>query len=101
MAVNNYTHISWSPSSIIIFSTDAKLLDDIIVEVKKIVPTCVINEVADIYNNKSKLHISKLEDKDHRIGIWLLRWLGQFGWEVFEDKTDGLFSGAYSLRKHE
>jgi hypothetical protein len=82
-----------------IFSTDANLLDDVIVEVKKFVPTCnVYPSGNDIQNNKSQLLIDKLNDKDRQIGIWLLRWLGQLGWEVFEhDDVNNMFL----LRKHD
>jgi hypothetical protein len=105
MAINNYTHISWvGAGGIKIISTDVKLLDDVIIEVKKFVPACDIYESSiDIHNDKSSLQISKLENKDSPIGVWLFRWLGQLGWEVFEvgDESLGLYSGNFYLRKHE
>ena len=86
----NYLSLGYGDSAITFKCTDSSTLEWAITEVKKFVPTCEIHEADQtIAGETVSYRITRLDNKDHKIGNWLLQKFCQQGWEPFLVDDEG------------
>ena len=96
MKAYKYLKIDYSIDGIKVFSSDTKLLDSMVEEVKKVVPTC---EGKPFFGC---CFFHKLQNRDIEIGFKLLNTFLDQGWEPFSaSETSYVTDVTVHLRKAE
>jgi len=94
MKTSGYAKIDWGGSGVQIYCTDEKIIERILEELKKFIPSYQLigTDRQLISGEIYKAWIQKLQDKDEIIAFWVLKQFTSQGWEPFE--THGGFPNA-------
>ncbi len=102
MARYNCANIRWEFDlhGVSVTSTDPILLEKLTAEVKELIPTCEVFYYKDVTDTNYGVLFAKLPKNrecviEDRVGYWVLRRMGEVGWETFQVHSDR----SYSLRK--
>jgi len=83
-----YARVWWSTSGVWLYCTESGVVDWILSELRKIVPTLKVS-IAELPSGDPYFWaISRLKGQDTIIGYWVIKQLCEQGWEPFAVQSD-------------
>jgi uncharacterized ubiquitin-like protein YukD len=85
MKESGYTEVSWSSSGIVLLSTHPQVIDWVLLELKRLIPSYQIRFENRLFSGERYFcQLERLEKKDEQVWWWIVRQLTLQGWEPFE-----------------
>ena len=100
MAISGYAWIGQSRNGVHITCTDEKLIERILEELKKLIPSYQIAETGSrqlISGEVFETWVHKLQDKDYLVAFWVLKQFTLRGWEPFSTHGEGITEAFSSM----